>query len=106
MFPKKWVKHEWGECVYYRSILRRYCWNGFAVDILRQVNLCMLQSGYYRLRSILLPGLADDRRIRWHRDLHKSGKYNRRYIRTFFHLFCVDFKYPLIGSENDFLLTG
>ena len=30
MFPKKWVKHEWGECVYYRSILRRYCWNGFA----------------------------------------------------------------------------
>ena len=69
MFPKKWVKHEWGECVYYRSILRRYCWNGFAVDILRQVNLCMLQSGYYRLRSILLPGLADDRRIRWHRDL-------------------------------------
>ena len=47
MFPKKWVKHEWGECVYYRSILRRYCWNGFAVDILRQVNLCMLQSGYY-----------------------------------------------------------
>ena len=60
MFPKKWVKHEWGECVYYRSILRRYCWNGFAVDILRQVNLCMLQSGYYRLRSILLPGLADD----------------------------------------------
>ena len=46
MFPKKWVKHEWGECVYYRSILRRYCWNGFAVDILRQVNLCMLQSGY------------------------------------------------------------
>ena len=36
----------------------------------------------------------------------ESGKYNRRYIRTFFHLFCVDFKYPLIGSENDFLLTG
>ena len=65
MFPKKWVKHEWGECVYYRSILRRYCWNGFAVDILRQVNLCMLQSDYYRLRSILLPDLAGDKRIRW-----------------------------------------
>lgn len=72
MFPKKWVKHEWGECVYYRSILRRYCWNGFAVDILRQVNLCMLQSGYYRLRSILLPDLAGDKRIRWHRDLHNQ----------------------------------
>ena len=72
MFPKKWVKHEWGECVYYRSILRRYCWNGFAVDILRQVNLCMLQSGYYRLRSILLPDLTGDKRIRWHRDLHNQ----------------------------------
>ena len=70
MFPKKWVKHEWGECVYYRSILRRYCWNGFAVDILRQVNLCMLQRigvfdgiGIYIINGCKLKGDITFRRI-------------------------------------------
>ena len=56
-----------GECVILSVHTPSLLLERISVIFLRQVNLCMLQSGYYRLRSILLPGLAGDRRIRWHR---------------------------------------